>query len=142
MPATSPALTGAGTIVGTVGYAPPVIVPIEGGEPRTLPYLTENDFPRRWTADGRGLFVARRTPDLTKTTIVLFELATGRPDALRTITLADTSGVRQFSLLVSPDGRTVVYSPGRYLTDLYLVEGLKQSAPAGDRSHRGPAARA
>ena len=47
---------------------PPVIVPIEGGEPRALPHLTENDFPRRWTADGRGLIVARRAPDLTKAT--------------------------------------------------------------------------
>jgi len=104
---------------------PPVIVPIEGGEPRALPNLTENDFPRRWTADGRGLIVARRAPDLTKATLARYELATGRLDPLRTITLADTSGMRRFTLLASPDGPTVVYNVGRYLTDLYLVEGLK-----------------
>ena len=85
-------------------------MPIEGGEPRALPHLTENDVPRRWTADGRGLIVARRAPDQTKATIPRYELATGRLDPLRTITLADTSGLRQFTLLVSPDGRTVVYN--------------------------------
>jgi hypothetical protein len=30
-----------------------------------------------------------------------------------------------FGLFVTLDGRTVVYNVGRYLTDLYLVEGLK-----------------
>jgi hypothetical protein len=62
---------------------------------------------------------------LTKATLARFDLATSRLDPLRTITLADTSGLRQFGLMASPDGRTVVYNVGRYLTDLYLVEGLK-----------------
>ena len=41
-------------------------------------------------------------------TLARYELATGRLDPLRTITLADTSGLRRFDLMVSPDGRTVV----------------------------------
>ena len=53
------------------------------------------------------------------------DLDSGRLDPLRTIGAADTSGVRQFSLFVTPDGRTVVYNVSRYLTDLYLVEGLR-----------------
>jgi hypothetical protein len=111
--------------LGSQNFGPPVIVPIEGGEPRTLPHLTENDSPRQWTDDGRGLIVVRKALDLTQATIARFELATGRLDPLRTITLTDTSGLRQFTLLVSPDGRTVVYNVIRYLTDLYLVERLK-----------------
>jgi hypothetical protein len=35
-------------------------------------------------------------------------------------------GLKQRPLcLVTPDGRTIVYVTKRYLTDLYLVEGLK-----------------
>ena len=39
--------------------------------------------------------------------------------------VADATGMRGMSVLVTPDNRTVVYNVNRYLTDLYLVEGLK-----------------
>ena len=102
-----------------------VIVPIEGGEPRTLASLTENDFLRAWTPDGHGLIVYRWTPDRSVATIAHLDLETNRLDPLKTIRLADMSGVSGVSLFVTPDGRTVVYNVFRYLTDLYLVEGLK-----------------
>lgn len=54
----------------------PVILPIEGGEPRALPGLTENDFPRAWTPDGHGLIVARRAPDLSTAAILRLDLNT------------------------------------------------------------------
>ena len=111
--------------VGSQASGPPVIVPIEGGEPRALPNLTENDFSKemdcRRTRSHRRAESARSD----KATIARYELATGQLDPLRTITLADTSGVQALNLFVTPDGRTVVYHVERYLTDLYLVEGLK-----------------
>jgi hypothetical protein len=44
---------------------------------------------------------------------------------LRTLNIADTTGQRGLNLLTTPDGRVVAYTMQRYLTDLYLVEGLK-----------------
>ena len=103
----------------------PVIVPIEGGEPCTLANLTENDVLKAWTPDGHGLIVARWTPDRSGATIARLDLETSRLDPMKTIRLADPSGLSGAALLVTPDGRTVVYSVIRFLTDLYLVEGLK-----------------
>ena len=104
---------------------PPVIVPTDGGEPRALPNLNENDSPGAWTPDGHGLIVARRAPDLSGATIVRMDIETGRLETLKTIKVAEASGLRRLTFIVTPDGRTVVYNAGRYLTDLYLVEGLK-----------------
>ncbi len=104
---------------------PPVIVPLEGGEPRTMSGLTENDVLKAWTADGRGLIVWRRSPDWLTYAIMRSDLETGRLETLRTVRIGDSSGIRGLGLVTTPDGRTVVHSVTRYLTDLYLVEGLK-----------------
>ena len=69
--------------------------------------------------------IMRRSDDHMSASVVRFDLATGRMQTVRHVTVADTSGGRGLTCIVTPDGRTVVYNVGRYLTDLYLVEGLE-----------------
>ena len=105
--------------------AVPIIVPIDHGLPRTLTMLTRNDSLLEWTPDGHGVLVGRKAQDQSSVTIARLDLQSGRLDTLKTVRIGDTGGIRAFGLLVTPDGRSIVYTIQRYLTDLYLVEGLK-----------------
>lgn len=79
-----------------------------------------------WSADGRTLFIRRDAPDPAATLIARFDLATGRIEPLREIAPPDAAGLTQRPFcVVTPDGRTIVYSVRQYLTDLYMVEGLR-----------------
>ena len=54
------------------------------------------------------------------------DLATGAIVPWKEIVPRDVVGLQERPVcLVTPDGRTIVYSTKQYLTDLYLVEGLK-----------------
>jgi hypothetical protein len=58
--------------------------------------------------------------------VLRYDLASGRLDLVRRVEPADLSGVLDRPrCFVTPDGRTLAYAVQRYLTDLYLVEGLK-----------------
>jgi len=110
----------------TAGAGPPTLLPLEGGQPRRLPNLGSTDIPIGWTADGRGLFVSRSGSIEGAVQIVRVDVANGAIKPVREIVPNDLVGLKQRPLcLVSPDGRTIVYVTKRYLTDLYLVEGLR-----------------
>jgi Tol biopolymer transport system component len=104
---------------------PPTVVPIGAGEARALRGLGEGDVPLAWSADGRAIVIARKSADGSDVKVVRYDVESARIDLIRQIRISDTSGLRNSGLVATPDGRTVVYSLGRYLTDLYLVEGLK-----------------
>jgi Tol biopolymer transport system component len=109
---------------GTVG--PPTIVPIEGGSPRALPNLGLADVPVGWAADGRSLFVSR--PGFTEgaVQIVRVDVASGAIEPWKEVVPRDVAGLLgRPRCQITPDGRTIVYSTDRFLTDLYLVEGLR-----------------
>jgi eukaryotic-like serine/threonine-protein kinase len=110
---------------GVQSAGPPTVVPIGGGQPRALPGLGEGDIPAAWLADGRGMVIARRSADQSAISIVRYDLASARIDPIRQITVSDPTGIFGVDVLVTPDGRTVVYNVGRLFNDLYLVEGLK-----------------
>lgn len=100
------------------------IYPVDGGDPRPVPGLDERDTIVRWAADGRALFVTRRGEIPTR--IYRFDLATGQRAVWQEISVADRSGIsRDPRVLLTPGGKTRVYTVFRVLTDLYLVEGLK-----------------
>ncbi|MGA2264642.1 MAG: hypothetical protein ABSH28_24835 [Acidobacteriota bacterium] len=104
----------------------PNVIPLEGGAPVLLQNLGETDWPIGWSSDGRALFVARNLPDRLGTLIVRFDLATGVMTATKQIEPPDAAGMWYRPVCgLTPDGKTMVYEVGRYLTDLYLVEGLK-----------------
>jgi hypothetical protein len=79
-----------------------------------------------WTADSRGLFVNRNGSTAGAVQILRVDLATGAIVPWKEIVPRDVVGLQERPVcLVTPDGRTIVYSTKQYLTDLYLVEGLK-----------------
>jgi hypothetical protein len=53
------------------------------------------------------------------------DLTTGRKELLKELVPFDTAGMRTFpQIFITPDGKWYIYSLRRYLSDLYLVEGL------------------
>jgi len=110
----------------TAGVGPPTLLSLDGRQPRRLPNLGSTDTPIGWTADGRGLFVSRNGSTEGAVQIVRVDVASGAIEPIREIVPNDLVGLKQRPIcLITPDGRTIVYVTKRYLTDLYLVEGLK-----------------
>jgi Tol biopolymer transport system component len=99
------------------------LYPLKGGEPRPIAGLRKGELPLRWTADGKALFVARRTGLPFR--IDRLDLATGDREPWKEFHL-DPAGLVPRSLLhITPDGRSYVYNSQRVLTDLYLADGLR-----------------
>ncbi|MHB8541224.1 MAG: TolB-like translocation protein [Candidatus Acidiferrales bacterium] len=79
-----------------------VVFPISGGQPRPVPGAVAADLPMQWTADGHSIYVYQF----------------GMP--------ADRAGFGGFDLAaIIPDGKTIVYSYSRILTNLYLMQGAR-----------------
>ena len=106
---------------------PPVLVPVDGGEPRFLPMLTADDRPLNWSVDGKALFLERAVPDKRwAMSIVRYDLTTSQITTVRQIEPSDLAGIwNRPWCLITPDGQAIVYVINRHLSDLYLVEGLK-----------------
>ncbi len=107
-------------IAGSAAGASVPTNPVKGLEPA--------DGPVRFTADGRGLFVRRRTvPNDGSQLVYRIYLATGARTLVRTITPLPESvangGVGQ--VLLSADASAYVYGYGVTHSDLFLVKGLK-----------------
>ena len=97
--------------------------PVDGGEPVALPFLSADDQPLQWTADGRTLYV-RRTGGWPPT-VDRIDVATGRRTPWKTIQPADPVGVDGiFRILITPDGSTYCHDYLRFLSELFVVEGL------------------
>ena len=99
------------------------LLPIDGGEPRALPGTLEGDYPFGWTADGRSLYVLRAGMPAR---VDVLDVATGARRLWKEITPPDPAGILAIGpVLVTPDGKSYVYSYRRMLDDLFLVTGLK-----------------
>ena len=78
----------------------------------------------QWSADGRSLYTHRGGELPAK--IWRLELASGHKELFKEIMPADPAGVGSIELIiVTPDGRTIVYNYRNNLSDLYIVGGLK-----------------
>ncbi len=110
----------------TVEAGPPVLLPLDGGQPRRFPNLGPTDLPIGWARDSRGFFVGRNGSTEGAVQIVLVDVASGSVGPVREVVPHDVAGLKQRpKCLITPEGRTIVYITKRYLTDLYLVEGLR-----------------
>jgi Tol biopolymer transport system component len=100
------------------------LYPAEPGPPRPVPGVASEERPVRWTPDGRHLYVLR--PGIMSSQVSLIDVATGERRLWKEIRPADPAGVGQVSpILITPDGKSYVYSYRRSLQDLYLVTGLR-----------------
>ena len=97
---------------------------LEGGQVRTVPGLSQEDWPLQWSADGRWLYVRRFEGLPTK--VYRVDLQTGRRELWREFLPADRAGVTGIdNVYLTPDGTSYVYCYQRSLSDLYLAEGLR-----------------
>ncbi len=101
-----------------------MLSPPDGGEPKPASGVAAEETVIRWTADGRGLYVARfgNAP----VTVFRVDLATGRREPKQSFTPADGAGILNIGpALLSADGKSYVYSYRRILDDLYVVTGAQ-----------------
>jgi serine/threonine protein kinase/Tol biopolymer transport system component len=100
------------------------LYPIAGGEPQALPGLTDKHRPARFSPDGKTLYV--QEAESIPSRIYHYDLATGRLELWKELTVADAAGLNSISRFVTtPDSRTYAYSYLRVLSYLQLVEGMK-----------------
>ncbi|MDQ2971108.1 MAG: lactonase family protein, partial [Acidobacteriota bacterium] len=94
-----------------------------GGQGRVIPDLPPGEVPIRWTEDGRLLaYVLGEVP----ARILCVDPSTGAQEPWRTLAPADPAGILGFpAVQVSRDGKAYAYSYARFLSDLYLVDGLR-----------------
>ena len=100
------------------------LVPVSGGEPRTIPQTKDLDLVR-WAPDGKSLFAV--VTGSIPARVVRVDAATGRREPWKDLAPAELSGIIDIApWLFSSDGKSYAYGYGRAAaSDLYLVEGLK-----------------
>ncbi len=100
------------------------IFPIAGGTPRELPTVAAAEYPLRFTADGRSLFVWKRGDVPAPVTRV--DVATGKRELWKNLMPVDPAGVERISnVVVAPEAGAYAYAYARVLSDLFMVEGLR-----------------
>jgi serine/threonine protein kinase/DNA-binding beta-propeller fold protein YncE len=100
------------------------LYPLAGGEPHALPGLSDKHRPARFSADGKFLYV--QEDQTLPLRVDRYEMATGRLELWKELTVADAAGLNSISrFVVTPDGKTYAYSYLRILSYLQLVEGMK-----------------
>ena len=78
-----------------------------------------------WSADGAALFV--RAASERAVLIIRLDIASGRREQWDEIVPADGAGFIGFDsdgVKITPDGRTVVYTYWRVLSDVLVAKGL------------------
>ncbi len=100
------------------------LYPIAGGEPTPIPGVEPRDGIDQRSADGRYLFIHRNGETPLKT--FRLEIATGKKELWKTIVPSDPAGVWSLGGAPTPDGESYLYGFIRTLSDLYLVEGVRQ----------------
>jgi eukaryotic-like serine/threonine-protein kinase len=96
---------------------------IANGAGAIVPGVGPEERPIGWSSDGSELFVLTQG---IPSSVSRVNITTGARTPWRDVMPPDPTGVvRIFPVLVTPDGRSYAYTYGRYLSTLYVVEGLK-----------------
>ena len=99
------------------------LYPIMGGQPLPLPKWTTGDVPINHTTDNHSFFVGNGDMPMN---IYRFDFLSGTRQFVRQVRPADPTGVeRMTQVLMTPDGKSYVYTGTRRLGTLFVVSGLK-----------------
>jgi eukaryotic-like serine/threonine-protein kinase len=100
------------------------VVPVDGGEPVSVSAAEPEEMPIQWTSDGRSLYVYR--PDEIPARVYQVSVAGPARRLFREIAVADPTGLEgRMTVVMTPDGTVYAYSFLRFLSELYLVTGLR-----------------
>jgi hypothetical protein len=100
-----------------------MLYPVDEGAPRPLAFLAQDDRALQWSPDGRLLFVRRR--DSWPAVIDRVDVVTHQRQQWKVVAPPDPVGVEsQPRVLITPDGRFYCHDYMRWLSQLFIVEGL------------------
>jgi len=100
------------------------LYPVAGGEAKPIRGIEAGDVPIRWSADGRSLYVFRNGDLPAK--VYRLDLSTGRKEFWKELMPSDPAGIAIiWTVVMTPDAKAYAYTYGRFLSDLYMVEGMK-----------------
>jgi eukaryotic-like serine/threonine-protein kinase len=100
------------------------LYPVDEGAPRPLAGLTSDDQPLQWSPDGRLLFVRRS--DSWPPVIDRVDPVTGQRQLWRVVSPVDPVGIDHIPrILITPDGKSYCHDYVRWLSQLFIVEGLR-----------------
>ena len=96
--------------------------PVDGGEPKPITGLEDNEYPVQWTDDG-ALYVRQGG---IPAKISRIDVDSGQRTPWKEIAPADPAGIwSMMRVMITRDGKSYAYGFSRSLSELYLVEGLK-----------------
>jgi eukaryotic-like serine/threonine-protein kinase len=100
------------------------LFPVDGSSPQKLNLDIEGDeIALGFIENGKGLLLRTRGLPLN---ITRLDMATGKRTPFKVIVPSDPAGAQSIPAIhFSADGKSYAYSLGRWLSDLYVVDGLK-----------------
>jgi Tol biopolymer transport system component len=100
------------------------LYPVGDGKPSPVPGSGGRGRPMAWNADGLSFFAYESAGSFAS--VYRIDARTGRTDLWKKLAPADPAGIIQIlDVHVTSDGRSYAYSYLRFLSDLYIAEGLK-----------------
>jgi len=100
------------------------LLPLAGGDPKTVGALEPGESVIRWSGDGRYLYL-RELVDPSFLRISRMDVATGRKELWKELKTPDPVGVQISQVVITPDGASYAYSFQRDITTMYVADGLK-----------------
>jgi dipeptidyl aminopeptidase/acylaminoacyl peptidase len=100
------------------------LIPLDGSPGRELSGARTGDLPARWSSDTKRLYVY--DPGEVPGHICALDIDSGRREVVVEIQPRDSAGVYGLEDVgITPDGSSYAYHYTQYLSDLYLVDGLR-----------------
>ncbi|MFZ1945929.1 MAG: protein kinase [bacterium] len=109
-------------VLATSGDGRLFVCPLNGDSARYVTRLMPGEGQPQWAADGNSAYLGTVGTSMRVSRI---DLATGQRTPWKTFSMPDSTGVFAFRVCLTPDGRGYACSYARYLSDLYLVDGLE-----------------
>jgi DNA-binding winged helix-turn-helix (wHTH) protein len=100
-----------------------VIYDMQRGESRAIPGTTWQLWPAGWSPDTRYLYLYTRSAPPSQ--IWRLEIANGQEKLVKQLGPTDPAGILEIlQVQMTPDEKTFAYAYDRYLSELYIVDGL------------------